>query len=145
MYMHCTVYCSVLHSTVHGSIDSSCLKDRKAIARAGSGLHCPDSEDCDLSQQMSCIHTNNRAEAMACLTVLQHVCQSKDLHAHSIWSCDIVLQNHARQWRASTRQRLTAVTSGRWGVMFYNSLQAKRDGRINMVTLNVTLMPRWIQ
>ena len=57
------------------------------------------------------LQTDNRAEAIACLRVLQHAHQSHDLHVHtdSKWSYDIVLrlkQYHDRQWRTSTRQKL---------------------------------------
>ena len=50
---------------------------------AGSVVCSPMSERCDPSAKVFGVQTNDWAEAMACLRVLQHVPQSKDLHVHT--------------------------------------------------------------
>ena len=62
-----------------------------------------------LSEKVFGAQTNNRAEAMACLRVLQHLHRSRDLHVHtdSKWSHVLISkQYHDRQRRTSTRQKL---------------------------------------
>ena len=58
-------------------------------------VYFPKSEFRVLSDQLSGVQTNNRAEAMTCLRVLQRLLELQDLHAHanSKWNYDTVLRN----------------------------------------------------
>ena len=108
-------------STVHVWIDGSCNNQCSKVKhpRTGLGFHSPESEYCDLSEQVCCGRPSNWAEALAGLRVLQHVPLSKDLPAHraSKRSSDSVLrlqQYCDHPWRTSTRQK--HMTSGLWAM-----------------------------
>ena len=72
--------------TVHVSIDGSCLNQRSKVKkpRTGLGVRFPQSDYRDVSENVFGAPTNNRAEATACLRVLQHVHRSGDVHVHTL-------------------------------------------------------------
>ena len=74
-------------------------------ATAGMGVHFPQSE---YRGKGFGAQTNQCAEAMVCLRVLQHVQRSQDLHIHtdSPDTVSRIKQYHDRQWRTSTWQTL---------------------------------------
>ena len=74
-----TIALPSLRNNVHGWCDGSCLNQGSRLKRprAGLGVHFPQSNS---SGMVFGAHTHNRAEAMACLRVLQHVQRSWYLH-----------------------------------------------------------------
>ena len=110
-------------SLVHVWINILCLNEGLKVNRPRGVLrvHFRKAEFCNPSEKAFGLQTNNRAEAMACLRVLQHVPRLKDPHVqkYSQWLNDIgrkINQYHARQRCTSTREKL--VQCNIWALVY---------------------------
>ena len=102
-------------------------------------MRFPQFEDRKLSENVFGAQTNSRAEAMACLTVLQHVHRSRDLRVHTYlkWPYANVLRIGSDTPQHGRRGCI--VIYGPSCTMVHSNVQAKRYG-LTSTTIGIQVM-----